>query len=317
MSFFTKSRPRDQARCAIARGVVSCVLILWGVSTADHAESRELVIGRVSTEPQRAVARVEKLADYLSANLADLGVTKGRAMVVSTDNEMIRLLRSGEVDLLSETVVAAISYVDEAGAEVLLHEWRDHVPYYHALFIVRKDSDLHELRDLAGRRVAFERPGSTSAYLVPFAMLRQIGLEPLPLSGFEQRPPSKRPGYLFSVAEVNTASWVVRGLVDAGSVSDIDWNNSDHIPDAIKKDLRVLATSLPLIRSLLLARKGLDPILKKRVVDVLAAADRDPSAQGMMHDYFDVDRYTRIEGEMANRLEDTRFLVYSGGLRVK
>ena len=84
MSFLSKSRTKRRPRSAVFRGVFSGVLILWGITIADRVESRDLVIGRVSSEPQRAMARVEKLAGYLAKNTEDLGVTKGRAVIVST-----------------------------------------------------------------------------------------------------------------------------------------------------------------------------------------------------------------------------------------
>ncbi|MCI0645595.1 MAG: phosphate/phosphite/phosphonate ABC transporter substrate-binding protein [Chloroflexi bacterium] len=50
--------------------------------------------------------------------------------------------------------------------------------WYAAQFVVRADSDIETLEDLAGRTWAIPDFGSTSGYLYPQAMLTQAGIEP-------------------------------------------------------------------------------------------------------------------------------------------
>lgn len=49
---------------------------------------------------------------------------------------------------------------------------------YWAEFIVKRDSDLNELADLAGKKWGYGDVGSTSGYLVPLAMFKDAGIEP-------------------------------------------------------------------------------------------------------------------------------------------
>lgn len=223
---------------------------------------------------------------------------------------MKRLLAAGDVDLFSETGVAAASYVDKNDAEVLLHEWRDQVPYYHSLFVIRKGNNILELDDLVGRKVAFDRIGSTTAYVVPMSMLRGAGLGAVQIANFNEGTPIKKVGYVFSGRAVNTASWVARGAVEAGAVSDIDMKSEAEIPEGIRKELQILTTSVPLPRSLLLVRRNLDPTLKKRIADILLAADRDVDGKLMLREYFDVSRYTPFTGDVVDRFSDMRRLIY-------
>ncbi|HSL25025.1 MAG TPA: phosphate/phosphite/phosphonate ABC transporter substrate-binding protein [Acidimicrobiia bacterium] len=49
---------------------------------------------------------------------------------------------------------------------------------YWAQFLVRRDSDLATLEDLAGLSWAYPDPGSTSGYMVPLLALQEAGVEP-------------------------------------------------------------------------------------------------------------------------------------------
>jgi phosphonate transport system substrate-binding protein len=316
MSFFKKIRSGKggHVRSRVLPVLALCALIFSGDAIVHRVEGRDLIIGRVSIEPQRSIPRVEKIARYLALRTADLGITAGRAMVVPDDGEMRRLLATGAVDLFSETGVAAASYVDNSDADVLLHEWRDQVPYYHSLFVIRKGNDIRGLEDLVGRKVAFDRIGSTTAYVVPVSMLRKIGLNPVQIASFNEPVPVSKLGYVFSGRAVNTASWVARGVVDAGAVSDIDMKLDTEIPEGIKKELQILTASPPLPRSLLLVRRNLDSTLKKRIADILLAADRDADGKTMLREYFVVNRYTPFTGDVVDRFRDVRRLVHGDKL---
>ncbi len=50
-------------------------------------------------------------------------------------------------------------------------------PVYWAEFIVARDSDIKTIEDLAGKTWGIPDTGSTSGYMVPFAMLQEAGIE--------------------------------------------------------------------------------------------------------------------------------------------
>ncbi|MDH5776719.1 MAG: metal-binding protein, partial [Gammaproteobacteria bacterium] len=47
-----------------------------------HAESRDkvLVLGKVSNDPKRHYPGMKKMADYVVANMQDLGIKKGKVL---------------------------------------------------------------------------------------------------------------------------------------------------------------------------------------------------------------------------------------------
>lgn len=82
----------------------------------------------------------------------------------------------------NETIgfIPALGYVlanDSCGVTVGLAAVRFGWPYYWAQIVVREDSDIETLEDLAGRSWGTPSVTSTSGYLVPFTQLADIGVE--------------------------------------------------------------------------------------------------------------------------------------------
>ena len=105
---------------------------------------------------------------------------------------MIELLRRGEVDLISETPFSAFFLAAHGGGEIILREWKKGKASYYTVFIARKDSGIDSLADLRGKMIVFEDPGSTSAFLVPFIILREQGFEMVELASPRETPPAGR-----------------------------------------------------------------------------------------------------------------------------
>jgi phosphonate transport system substrate-binding protein len=264
----------------------------------DHADST-LVVGRVTNNPRKDYPRFKAFADYLSARLGDQGITGSQVQFTNDNDTMVALLREGVVDLIPESVFPALTYVDKAGAKLILREWRDGVASYHSVIFARKDSGITALSDLLGKTIAFEDPGSTTAYFVPRAELRAAGLKLVELSGPDQKPPPDAVGYVFVGSENNIIVWVHRGLVDAGPFSNIDWDQGDDAPPELRKDLTIFHRSAPLPRSVVVVRGDLPPGLERRIRQVLLSAEQDPEGKAALKAYKNVAGYDELTGEAA------------------
>ena len=147
-------------------------------STAvDRDRDGTFVVGAVSSNPKRRIPLLEAFANYLAPKLKDLGVQRSAARVLPNNMEMVMALRNGSVDLTSETVFSALYYSEEAGADILLREWKKGISAYHTVFITRRDSPIRSIDDLRGKWVAFEDPGSTSGFLLPLSIILDHGLK--------------------------------------------------------------------------------------------------------------------------------------------
>ena len=289
--------------------VCAAPLALLGDARAAEAEtaaSREqiIVVGRVMNDAAMGLPGALAMASHLASKLGHLDIAWGDAMAASDNKEMIQKLRDGTVDVVSERPLSAFLFFEEAGAEILLREWRKGVPAYQTVFITRKDSAISSLAELRGRKIAFEDQGSTSAHLLPALILQRRGLSLVELSSARMAPPADRVGYVFAKSELNIATWVHRRLVDAGAFSNLDWDDPLSTPPTLRDDLEIVHTGRPFIRSLLLVRPGLRPDVKEAIKNVLLSMGDDPDAGEALSAFGKVTKYDAIVGEVKRSLDE-------------
>ncbi len=280
--------------------------------TTGHAEEQvaarqhTLVIGRVSQDPVKTLPRLQELGAYLAGQLAPLGVTGSEAMVARSNAEMLMLLQSGQVDVISETVMSAFMYAETTGAELLMREWKRGVSSYRSILFTRSDSGIETIDDLRGRVIAFEDRGSSTGFLIPMAMLRQHGLEAVELPAPGIAPPPGKVGYVFVGTEINIAAWVTRGMVDAGALNDGDWEDVERTPDGLKDQLAVFHQSRDIPRSILIVRGDLESELRDSLQRALAGMEHDPAAEPVLELYYGVARYDAFVNEVQRDLDTAR-----------
>ncbi len=134
---------------------------------AANADMPAIVVGRIAENPKKHYSRLKRLADHLTSKLSGVDRRSGTAIFAKDFETMAGYLRSGQVDVISETPFSALRLVEETGAEILLREWKKGVAEYRTVFFVRRDSEINTFKGLVGRKIAFEDEGSTSAFLVP------------------------------------------------------------------------------------------------------------------------------------------------------
>lgn len=269
----------------------------------DKSRKETLVIGRVSDDPQKHYKRLRSIVDYVSSHLEDAGIKKGGVVMTRNNREMIEFLKEGRVDWVTETPFSALLFSEEAGAEIILRRWKKSVPEYFTIFIVHKDSKINSLEELKGKKIAFEDPGSTSAYFIPLAVLRRHGMNLVLLSSVNEKPPRDKVGYVFAGGELNITTWVHKGLVDAGALSDLDWEDEDDVPAVFRKDLKIVHRTRHYPRALELVRKGLDPDIKKGLKEILLNAHNDPKAAKALRAYNKTSRFDEVDEEIQEGID--------------
>lgn len=237
-----------------------------------------VVMAAVGDDPQRHLNAMKPLAEYVGDKLAALGVSNVDIMIAENRDQLVRLLRDGRVDWVTETAYSAAVLEEFADAEILLRKWKHGVASYHSMLFVRRDSGIDSLGDLQGKKLAFQHPGSTTGYFVPRSSLQASGLRMRELRSVRNDPSPELVNFIFSKSEYNSALWVHKGLVDAAVLSDLDWQNETLVPDSIKSDFRVIYTSDPIPRALELVRRNLDPRIKAAIKEALLGAASDPDA---------------------------------------
>lgn len=288
---------------------LTAALMLTVTSAAASREvprGQTLVIGKVSDKPRKHYKRLRPMLDYAVERLADQGIRAGEVVMARDNEEMIELLRSGQVDWVTETAFSALRYVDDAGARLLVRKWKKGVPEYHTVFITRRDSDIHTLSDLTGRRLALEDPGSSTAFFLPVGALLDTGLTPQELPRRDAPVPHRRVGYTFAGGEINITAWVARGIVDAGAYSNIDWADPDHTPRAMRENLRIFHHGEPIPRAFEIVRGDLRPGLREALRRVLLDAENVPAGRRAMQAYQSTTRFDAITPTIEAQLATVR-----------
>jgi phosphonate transport system substrate-binding protein len=273
---------------------------------AAATEAGVLVLGRISDDPAAHHDQLKPLLDYVVPRLSDVGIREGRVLMARDIKQMESYLRRGRVDWVTETAASAMALQARAGARPLLLTERGGVGAYHTVFIARRDSGIGRLEDLRGRSIAFQNMASTSAYVVPAVELIGRGLQmEILLSPFD-RPAEGSVGYLFARSEFNISTWVHKGLVDAGAISNLDWDSAQHMPESYRPDLVAFHATDAYPRALEMVRGDLSPAVAERLREVLAAAADDPAAGEALQRFFGTTRFLPIDDDTARSLDTLR-----------
>ncbi|TXH65910.1 MAG: phosphate/phosphite/phosphonate ABC transporter substrate-binding protein [Lysobacteraceae bacterium] len=282
-------------------------------TAAADQERHILVLGRISDDPRLHYEQLKPLLDYIVPRMRDVGIREGRVLMARDPQQMASYLRRGRVDWVTETAATAMLLQARGGAQPLLLTERDGVSQYRTVFFTRRDSGIESLQDLRGHSVAFQNNASTSAYFVPSIELLRRELPLSLLLSPMDKPSQGTVGYLFARSELNIAAWVHKRMVDAGVMSDIDWNNPARIPDAYRGDLAVIHISEPVPRALEMVRGDLAPEVQARLREVLIEAANDPRARDALRHFFRTTRFLPIEAQTRTALDRLR----AGVIRVR
>jgi phosphonate transport system substrate-binding protein len=277
-----------------------------GALTARSTEDGVLVLARVSDDPRTYHRQLVPLVRYAASKMADLGITEGRVVMARDARQMINYLRQGKVDWVGETPGAALDFVDRGGAKVLLLANRGGRKEYSTVFFTREDSPIRTLADLRGRRIGFQYPMSTSAYLVPAAILLAASHRVVALTTPMEQPPADAIGYAFGRSENNLITWVEKGIVEAAAFSNQDWDERVLARGKGHPPLRIFHESKAYPRALELVRGDLPAAIETRLREVLLAAHTDPEAAEALAAYSRTERFEPVDDQTREVLDELR-----------
>ena len=277
----------------------ACLLLALAIASpstaAGDAPSGVLVLGRLSDDPGAHYDQLKPLLDYVVPRMAGVGIREGRILMARDAQQMSSYMRRGRVDWVTETAGTAMLLGQRAAARPILLTERDGVSRYHSVFFARRDRGIARLDDLRGHRIAFQRASSTSAYFVPAATLLDRGMRLEILLSPDDQPGAGAVGYLFARSELNIATWVHKGLVDAGVMSNVDWNNPERVPPAFRRDLAIVGRTEDYPRAVEVVRGDLDPRIAARLREVLLEASNDPAGREALLAFFGTTRFLPLD----------------------
>ena len=295
MTRFGKRRGMRARICSCWALLLALVALAPAPARADIQHPQRLVLGRITDNPRSDYVRLKSLLDRVVPKLGAAGITEGAVLLARDAQQMAGYLRRGRVDWVTETPAMAAELQDRSGALPFLRSLREDRNVYRSLIFVRRDSGIDSVRALLGKRVALQTRASTSAFYLPLMTLVGAGLPLAELATPDDLPRSDEVGFLLARSELNIATWVHKGLADAGAVSNLDWDNPERMPTGFRTDFRVIAESDSVPRAIELVRADLPDGVADALRGVLVAIDDDPLAATALRAYFATARFEPLD----------------------
>jgi len=247
-----------------------------------------ITIGSVSLNPGQEHGLFRPLADYLAARMHEVGIGRGRVVVVDSLSTMVHELDDGRVDLYIDSPFPVGFVVQHTGAKVLLQRFKQGAEVYRSVLFARADAGVESLSDLPGKMIAFGEPFSTTGYLLPKAALVSAGFELVNFADSAASVPDDRIGYVFSNDAENSMFWVLKSKVAAGAVNE---DYFEALAGGRLGELVVLYRSKPVPRNVVCARRDLDIDVMKTAVGVLLAMDEDAEGRVVLDSFQQTSRF--------------------------
>lgn len=234
-------------------------LYLWAATAhVSAAEPLTLAVHPYLSEEELKVM-FTPLAKYLEKQTGLAFSVK----IGSTYDEHIDFIGRDRVDIAYIGPAPYVTMTERYGNKKMLARLEvNGQPYFQGNIIVRSNSELRQLTDLRGMRIAFGDPNSTMGFLVPHHMLHKSGV-------FDEDTEKHQ----FLNNHNNVALAVLAGEYDAGAVK-------PAVYEKFKKEgLRTIATTPAISEHLFVASNKLDAAHVEAIREALLTARN--SSQGM------------------------------------
>ncbi len=254
--------------CRVLSLILGCILIFaappHSLAAKLKSEQPPLILG---VHPYRsAVTLMESykpLASYLSRKT-------GRVITVKISKNYrthIQLIGENKLDIAFMGPASYVEMVAHYGSKPLLaRQVIQGSPTFQGKIVVRQESTISSLAELAGKHFAFGDVASTMSHLVPRYMLRNAGVTVDQLAG-----------YRFLGSHDNVALAVLMGDFDAGTVKESIYKKYQP------RGLKVLATTPTLSEHLFVTRSKLPDEVRQTLSASLYALKDDRQGTTIMN----------------------------------
>lgn len=232
---------------------------------AAQAAPAPLVIGllpEVNLFAQRA--RFAPLGEYLGQRV---GVPV-RFTILPAYADVLERFRSGRMDGVFLGSFTGALAVDRLGLVPLARPVNaDGTSTYHGYLFVRKDSGIHDVGTMRGKRMAFVDRATTAGYVFPVAWLRERGIS----------SPGRYFGEVwFTGSHDGAVAAVLEGKADVGAAKNTVYDRLRAKEPRVDRELLILASSPPVPSNALCVRGDLDPALREALRRALLGLAADP-----------------------------------------
>lgn len=287
------------------RFLFACLMVC-ALATAS-VQARPLVVATVSDEPGEKIEAFHPYAVYMAARLGEFGINGAKVLPVQDMQTMVRLVRTGEVDVYLDSAYPTLWVEQYAKSVPFLRRWKDGKGEYRSIIVTRKDGPIDTVSELRGKVIGFEDPFSTSAYFMPMSVLHKAGLTPVERMS-EAVPLSEQAqvGYVFSGDARTCVLWLLRGKIDAAALGSHDLIKVRPVD---MEKLRIIHETQPLSRQMVSHAPGLPPAMVARLRQIMLDMDQTEEGRAVLEKLQGTTRFDEPPGGIARALEPLEALM--------
>lgn len=227
-------------------------------------------IGIVPVEDIRKMAaKYEPLAEYLSKKMA----LKVSLVYLDSYSEICDRFIYNQLDA---AFFGSFSYAlthAKAGIEPVVRPDFHGVSTYKGLIVVRKDSNINNIADMKGKRLALVHQATYAGYLYPMYYFKEFGVRDV------EKYFSK---IIFAGRHDKALFAVLQGQADIAALKDSTYERIIRENPKLAKELIVLSASVPVPTNALCVSKNFDPALKNKLKDILLNLENDREAKPVL-----------------------------------
>jgi len=259
-------------------GLVLVLVLAMTCMACDKNEVKDEEVIKMGFVPMKdgdqLIESVQPLAEMLSEELGG----KVEAFTATNYVGVVEGLGSGQVDFGFIPPFAYILANQESDANVILTAINKHgKSFYRSQFLVAADSDIESFDQIAGKKVAFVDPSSTSGYLFPGAHLKLNGVDI-----------EKDMSYVFAGGHDKALQLLLNGDVDvATTFVDSRDRYKEDFPTALEAT-RVLGYTKDIPNISVTVKGDMDAEMQVKIQEALLAVAESEEGAALLKELFNM-----------------------------
>ena len=250
-----------------------------------------------SMEAGKVVTSGEAIAKFLEQETG----MHFRVAVPTSYAAVIEALGTYQADVAWLPTFAYILAKEKYDAKVEFMTIRDGLTKYRGQFVVRADSDIMSLEDIAGKTIAYTDAASTSGYIYPSAILKQKGIEPGEIFYAGGHPQAITAVYN-KTADVACTYWSPPNA--KGVPMDAREKLLETYPDVFEK-LRILDFTDWIPNDTVTIRKNFPTVIENKLIAALEKYSSSEEGKENLRALYDIDGLSRATDEDYDVVRET------------
>ena len=272
-------------------GILLIVLCISLILASCNGKSEPLTIGLLPVrDADEMIEDFEQIRVYLEEKL---GIPV-EVMVTENYASLIDGMKNSNVDIGWYGAFSYIAAESEMELNPLVLETRkDSGVYYQSLILTHKDSGIRSIEGLEGHSFAFVDLGSTSGFVLPYALFksRQIDYEQF----FSE--------YYYAGSHQQVPVDILENKVDAGAISSIQFDTLINHGKIKRDDFGVIWRSKDIPGPPFVARSGLDKDIQTKFADAMVTIHKE-SPEGLHTFDQSIEKYIKTESKHYNTIRN-------------